>query len=52
MPPQAPIQRIAAQDDLYTTLLIIATVILFLGIIFMVVRSAELFPSILPPAGG
>ena len=44
--------RSTAQDDLYTVLLIVATSILFIGIIYISVRTVALFGSLFPPAGG
>ncbi len=38
--------------DLYTVLLILATVLLAAGTIFVAVRSHALFETWLPPAGG
>lgn len=48
----SPGSRSNAQDDLYTVLLIVATFILFIGIVYMSVRTVNLFGSIFPPAGG
>ena len=39
-------------DDLYTTLLIVAAVVLFAGILFIGVRSQGYFGSLWPPGGG
>lgn len=44
--------RIAPQDDLYTTLLIAATALLLIGIVFLVVKSDMLFGTPFPPGGG
>jgi hypothetical protein len=38
--------------DIYTALLIIATVLLGAGTVLVAVRSQQLFGSIFPPAGG
>ncbi len=47
-----PGPRIAPQNDLYTAMLMIAAGLLLFGIIFISVRSMNLFGSVLPPAGG
>ncbi len=39
-------QRVPAQDDLYTVLLIIASTLLLIGIIFVAVRSTQLLDSV------
>ena len=44
--------QVAPPDELYTTLLIVATVMLLVGIIFIGVRSYQFFESLWPPAGG
>ncbi len=35
--------RVPAQNDLYTTLLVVAAGLLFAGIIFVITRSVQLF---------
>jgi hypothetical protein len=53
MPPTpSPGPRYAAQDDLYTVLLIVASSLLFIGIVYICVRTTMLFGSLFPPAGG
>jgi hypothetical protein len=47
MPP-APGPRVAAQDDLYTVLLIIASALLLFGTVFVMIRSNQLLGSLLP----
>lgn len=42
--------RIAPQNDLYTVLLIASTSLLLFGIIFLAVRSVQLFDSVFPAA--
>jgi hypothetical protein len=44
--------RVAAQNDLYTVLLIAAASMLFIATIYLGVRSHQLFESLWPPAGG
>ena len=46
MPPQPTGPRVAAQDDLYTVLLIIAAALLLFGIIFIAVQSNRLLDSV------
>jgi hypothetical protein len=49
MPPVTPSgPRYAPQNDLYTTLLIVAFGLLLIGTIYLVVRSSQLFGSVLP----
>ncbi|MGB9625622.1 MAG: hypothetical protein ACPMAQ_12270 [Phycisphaerae bacterium] len=45
-------QAVRPGADLYSVLLIVATVLLALGTIFVAVRSQQLFGSLLPPSGG
>lgn len=49
MPPGRPAVT-GPQDDIYVTLLIVAAVVLLIGVIFIAVRSYQLFGSIWPPA--
>ena len=50
---QAPSEpKVPAQNDLYTVLLIVAAGLLFIGTIYLGVRSYQLFESLWPPAGG
>ncbi|MCC7420751.1 MAG: hypothetical protein IT428_10735 [Planctomycetaceae bacterium] len=51
MPPTPNGPRVAAQDDLYTVLLICATALLLIGTIFIAVRSSMLFDTAFPVAG-
>ena len=51
-PTPSPVQRVAPPDDLYTTLLIIATGLLCVGIVWLLVRSSMLYGTLIPPAGG
>ena len=44
--------RYSPADDLYTTLLIVAASILFIGIVYIGARTAMLYGSLFPPAGG
>jgi len=48
--PKGP--QLAAPDNLYTMLLIIAAVLLLIGIIYISVRSFQLFDSLWPAGGG
>ncbi len=50
--PNTGTQRVVPPDDLYTTLLITASALLLLGIIFISVRSVTLFGSLWPAGGG
>jgi len=43
--------QFAPRDDLYTTLLIVAAGLLLTGIIFVSVRSVQLFDSLWPVGG-
>ncbi len=45
--PKAP-----PQDDLYTVILVVAAALLFIGTVYLAVRSTQLFGSLFPPAGG
>ena len=40
--------RYAPQNDLYTVLLIVAFGLLLIGTIYLIVRSTQLFGSVLP----
>lgn len=51
MPPQPTGPRVAAQDDLYTVLLIVATALLLFGIIFVAIRSSQILETVLPIGG-
>ncbi len=42
--------RIVPQNDLYTVLLIVASALLLVGIIFLAVQSSQLFGSVFPAA--
>ena len=44
--------KAAPQNDLYTSLLIIAAALLLLGTIYIAARSSQLFGSIWPVSGG
>jgi hypothetical protein len=44
-------QRVAPPDDLYTTLLMIASGLLLVGIVYLLVRSSMLYGTLIPPAG-
>ena len=44
--------NVAPVDGLYTTLLIIATSLLLIGIIFVATRAIQQFGSLWPAAGG
>jgi len=44
--------RLVPADELYTTLLMVATGLLFVGIVFIIVRSVQLFGSVFPAPGG
>jgi len=48
--PKGP--HIAPPDDLYTALLILAAGLLLFGIVFVSVRSVQLFGSLWPAGGG
>ena len=50
--PPAPGSKVPAENDLYTFLLIAAAGLLFGGTIFLIVKTAQLFGSVFPPAGG
>jgi len=50
MPPGRP-TVVSAQDDIYVTLLISAAAVLLIGVIFVAVRSYQLFGSLWPPSG-
>ncbi len=50
-PPNETGPRIAAQNDLYTVMLIVAAAMLLFGIVFLVVRSLQLFGTLLPSGG-
>jgi hypothetical protein len=50
IPPGKP-SFVAPQDDIYVTLLVTSAVVLLFGIIFVAVRSYQLFGSIWPPMG-
>jgi hypothetical protein len=43
MAQQPNVPRVPAQNDLYTALLIMAAALLFAGLIFLLVRSVQLF---------
>jgi len=45
------VPQVAPPDELYTTLLIIAAVVLLLGIVFISVRSYQFFGSLWPVGG-
>jgi len=47
-----PASKAAAENNLYTVLLIIATALLFVGAIYLGARSFQLFEALWPPAGG
>jgi len=54
---QAPIgpsetQAGPVRNDIYTALIIIATAFVYAAAVFAMVRSVQLFESLLPPAGG
>lgn len=44
--------QVAPADDLYTTLLIISAAVLLIGIVFVAVRSVQIFESLWPAGGG
>jgi len=44
--------QLAPPDDLYTTLLIIAAALLLIGIVYVSIRSFQLFDSLWPAGGG
>lgn len=50
MPPGRP-PVINPQDDIYLTLLITSAVVLLIGVVFIAVRSYQLFGSVWPPSG-
>jgi hypothetical protein len=50
MPPGRP-PVVGPQDDIYLTLLITSAVVLLIGVIFVAVRSYQLFGSVWPPSG-
>lgn len=50
-PPNDNGPKIAPQNDIYTLMLIMAAGMLLYAIIVLVVRSFELFESLLPPGG-
>jgi hypothetical protein len=50
IPPGKP-SFVTPQDDIYVTLLVTSAIVLLFGIIFVAVRSYQLFGSIWPPAG-
>lgn len=41
-----------ARNDLYTLLIIVAAVFVWIAAIWAIVRDIQLFGSVLPPAGG
>lgn len=44
--------RVPPQNDLYTFNLIVAAALLLVGIIYVAVRTINMFGSLFPPAGG
>jgi hypothetical protein len=50
MPPGRP-TIVGPQDDIYLTLLITSAVVLLIGVIFVAVRSYQLFGAVWPPSG-
>jgi len=50
IPPGKP-PLVTPQDDIYVTLLVTSAVVLLFGIIFVAVRSFQLFGSVWPPGG-
>ena len=50
MPPGRP-PVVNPQDDIFLTLLITSTVVLLVGLVFVAVRSVQLFGSLFPPSG-
>jgi len=50
-PPNETGPRIAPQNDLYTVMLIVAAALLLFGIVFLVIRSIQLFGTLLPAGG-
>ena len=44
--------QVAPADDLYTTLLIIAAAVQLIGVVFVAVRSVQIFESLWPAGGG
>jgi hypothetical protein len=50
-PPNDVAPKVAARDDLYTAMLVIAAGTLLIGIVYLVVRSYQLFGSVLPSGG-
>jgi hypothetical protein len=51
MPPTNRPPVIVPQDDIYMTLLITAAIVLLIGVIFLAVRSYQLFGSVWPVSG-
>ena len=47
-PPNSTGPKIAPQNDLYTILLIVAASMLLIGVIYLSVRSVQLFGSLFP----
>ncbi|NLX12026.1 MAG: hypothetical protein GXY44_00020 [Phycisphaerales bacterium] len=50
-PPNETGPRIAPQNDLYTVMLIVATALLLFGIVYLAMRSIQLFGTLLPSSG-
>ncbi len=50
LPPGKP-PFVGLQDDIYMTLLITSAVVLLIGVVFVAVRSYQLFGSVWPPGG-
>ena len=51
-PPALSTPQVAPQDDVYTALLVIAAGLLLVGVIYLAVRSQQLFGTVWPASGG